>query len=133
MHSWSYKNGLEFANQRVVVLGIGNSGGDIAVELSKISDKVYLATRSGSWIINRVWNFGEPSDLALLNRFISFTKKITPKWLQNRIMEDKINRKFDHGRFGLMPSHRFLEAHVTVNDELPNRIISGTVIVRDKS
>lgn len=44
-------------------------------------------------------------------------------------MEDKVSRRFDHGRFGLKPAHRFLEAHVTVNDELPNRIISGTVIV----
>lgn len=40
MHSWSYNNCIEFANQKVVVLGIGNSGGDIAVELSKICNKV---------------------------------------------------------------------------------------------
>ncbi|KAI6191502.1 hypothetical protein M3Y97_00235200 [Aphelenchoides bicaudatus] len=130
VHSRSYTNGLEFANQRVLVIGIGNSGGDIAVELSKISRKVYLATRSGSWIINRVWNYGEPSDLALLSRFNYFIKNVSPKWLQNKILEDKINRRFDHARFGLKPTHRFLEAHVTVNDELPNRIISGTIVVK---
>uniref|UniRef100_A0A1I7XCB1 Flavin-containing monooxygenase n=1 Tax=Heterorhabditis bacteriophora TaxID=37862 RepID=A0A1I7XCB1_HETBA len=37
--------------------------------------------------------------------------------------------RFDHGRFGLLPKHRALAAHVTINDELPNRIISGTVVV----
>jgi cation diffusion facilitator CzcD-associated flavoprotein CzcO len=40
IHSRSYTNGLEFANQRVLVVGLGNSGGDIAVELSRISNKV---------------------------------------------------------------------------------------------
>lgn len=44
-------------------------------------------------------------------------------------MENKVNRRFDHARFGVKPDHRFLEAHVTVNDELPNRIVSGTVVV----
>lgn len=52
----------------VVVIGIGNSGADIAVELSKISKKVYLATRSGSWVMNRVWDRGEPADLVYLSR-----------------------------------------------------------------
>ena len=37
--------------------------------------------------------------------------------------------RFDHGRYGLKPDHRILAAHVTINDELPNRIASGTVQV----
>lgn len=40
IHSRSYATGIEFTNQRVVVVGLGNSGGDIAVELSKIASKV---------------------------------------------------------------------------------------------
>uniref|UniRef100_A0A1I7XX52 Flavin-containing monooxygenase n=1 Tax=Steinernema glaseri TaxID=37863 RepID=A0A1I7XX52_9BILA len=130
MHSHDYKAPKGFEEQTVVVVGIGNSGGDVAVELSKITKKVYLSTRSGSWIMNRVWDCGEPSDLAFLNRFSYSLKKILPFGFQNWMLERKVNSRFDHGRFGLQPSHRFLEAHVTVNDELPNRIISGTVVVK---
>jgi len=112
------------------VVGIGNSGGDIAVELSKVAKSVHLSTRTGSWILNRVWDRGEPSDLVFLNRFTFALKRLMPRWLQNSIIERKLNRRFDHGRFGLRPEHRFLEAHVTVNDELPNRIACGTVVVK---
>ncbi|KAE9555400.1 hypothetical protein FO519_001412 [Halicephalobus sp. NKZ332] len=117
IHSHSFHTGLPFENLNVVVVGIGNSGGDIAVELSKISKKVWLSTRSGSWVINRVWDYGEPSDLAYINRCTWFLKNIFPSSLQNFFLEKK-------------PRHRFLEAHVTVNDELPNRIISGTVTLK---
>ena len=46
------------------------------------------------------------------------------------LIERKLNKRFDHERFGLRPAHRFLEAHITINDELPNRIASGTVLVK---
>lgn len=50
--------------------------------------------------------------------------------LLSSVIERKLNKRFDHERFGLKPAHRFLEAHVTVNDELPNRIASGTVLIK---
>ncbi|KHJ99932.1 Flavin-binding monooxygenase-like protein [Oesophagostomum dentatum] len=129
VHSHDYKDHKGYEDQTVVVIGIGNSGADIAVELSKISKKVYLATRSGSWVMNRVWDGGEPADLAYLSRFMFFLKSVSPWWAQNYVLERKLNKRFDHGRFGLMPKHHVLAAHVTINDELPNRIVSGTVVV----
>lgn len=127
-----------------MVIGIGNSGADIAVELSKLSKKVYLATRSGSWVMNRVWDGGEPADLAYLSRLMFDLKRTLPFWFQNAVLERKLDSRyllyskfhgkgsfsFDHGRFGLRPKHRLLAAHVTINDELPNRIISGTIVVK---
>uniref|UniRef100_A0A0K0FIF5 Flavin-containing monooxygenase n=1 Tax=Strongyloides venezuelensis TaxID=75913 RepID=A0A0K0FIF5_STRVS len=130
MHSHDYKDFQEFVDKRIVVIGIGNSGGDIAVELSKCAKNVYLSTRSGSWIINRVFDKGEPSDQVYLNRFNYHVRKFIPSYVENCFLERKVNQRFDHGRFGLKPNHRFLSAHVTVNDELPNRIISGTVIIK---
>lgn len=56
MHSHSYKDptscgtGYNFHDKRVVIVGIGNSGVDIANELSRCSKQVYLSTRSGAWI-----------------------------------------------------------------------------------
>ncbi|GMT04950.1 hypothetical protein PENTCL1PPCAC_27124, partial [Pristionchus entomophagus] len=130
MHSHDYKDHKGMEDKKVVVIGIGNSGADIAVELSKMSKKVYLATRSGSWVMNRVWDKGEPTDLVYLNRFMFTFKMVFPFRLQNYLLERKIEGRFDHGRYGLRPRHRALAAHVTINDELPNRIASGTVIIK---
>ncbi|KAK7933774.1 hypothetical protein WMY93_004670 [Mugilogobius chulae] len=44
-HSWEYRNCEGLQGKRVVVIGIGNSGGDIAVEASRVAEKVYLSTR----------------------------------------------------------------------------------------
>jgi dimethylaniline monooxygenase (N-oxide forming) len=89
-----------------------------------------LATRSGSWVLNRVWEYGDPTDVVLLNRFAFGLRSYTPQRIQNSLIERKLNKRFDHERFGLKPAHRFLEAHITINDELPNRIACGTVIVK---
>ncbi|PAV60883.1 hypothetical protein WR25_17136 [Diploscapter pachys] len=150
MHSHEYKdhrteNFKGFEDKVVAVVGIGNSGCDIAVELSKISSQVYLSTRSGAWVINRVWQYGEPTDLNYLTRAAFAFKKIIPWKVLCSAMEKKVNGRqdyhwksinysfvdrFDHGRYGLKPDHRILAAHVTINDELPNRIASGTVQVK---
>lgn len=39
-HSWEYKDPHPFHGKRVVVIGIGNSGGDIAVEISRVAERV---------------------------------------------------------------------------------------------
>lgn len=40
LHTHSYKKPYDFDGQRCVVVGIGNSGGDAAVELSMVAKKV---------------------------------------------------------------------------------------------
>lgn len=40
LHSWEYKDADSFKGKRVVVVGIGNSGGDVAVEISRSAEKV---------------------------------------------------------------------------------------------
>ena len=40
-HSRDYKTPEQWRNKKVVVIGIGNSGGDIAVELSRFSKQVH--------------------------------------------------------------------------------------------
>jgi dimethylaniline monooxygenase (N-oxide forming) len=40
MHTHSYKKPDGFENKKVVVIGIGNSGGDAVVELSTVAEKV---------------------------------------------------------------------------------------------
>ncbi|XP_078417718.1 flavin-containing monooxygenase 5-like isoform X3 [Cetorhinus maximus] len=104
MHSKEYKGPLMFEGKRVVIIGIGNSGGDLAVEISRHAKQVFLSTRRGAWIVNRVGYRGLPGD-------VQFNRRINVFWPSSVIT-------------------CFRSQHPTVNDDLPNRILSGTVLVK---
>ncbi|XP_048669823.1 flavin-containing monooxygenase 5 [Marmota marmota marmota] len=126
-HSRDYENPEAFAGKRVIIIGIGNSGGDLAVEISHTAKQVFLSTRRGAWILNRVADRGYPFDVAHLSRLQHRLSKICGQAFTNAYLEKCLNQRFDHEMFGLKPKHRALSQHPTVNDDLPNRIISGLV------
>ncbi|KAB0394995.1 hypothetical protein E2I00_007934 [Balaenoptera physalus] len=37
VHSWEYKSPEKFHGKKIIVIGIGNSGGDLAIELSHVA------------------------------------------------------------------------------------------------
>lgn len=129
-HSRDYKDPQHFTGKRVIVIGIGNSGGDLAVEISHTAKQVFLSTRRGAWVLNRVGDHGYPIDVLLSSRFKYYIKSLCGESLQNTYMEKKMNQRFDHAMFGLKPKHRPLSQHPTINDDLPNRVISGSVKVK---
>jgi indole-3-pyruvate monooxygenase len=53
MHSSAYRNGEPFRGQRVLVIGLGNSGGEIAVDLHEHGARVAVAVRGPVNIIPR--------------------------------------------------------------------------------
>ncbi|XP_064283569.1 flavin-containing monooxygenase 5-like isoform X1 [Passer domesticus] len=130
LHSRDYKIPQPFWGKRVVVVGIGNSGIDIAVELSHTAKQVFLSTRRGSWVLHRVADNGYPFDISYLSRFMQLLQDLVPQSIRNFFMEWKLNARFDHTLYGLKPKHGILDQHPTVNDDLPNRIISGRVRVK---
>uniref|UniRef100_A0A1I7TM90 Flavin-containing monooxygenase n=1 Tax=Caenorhabditis tropicalis TaxID=1561998 RepID=A0A1I7TM90_9PELO len=129
-HSHDYKDQKGYEDKTVVVVGLGNSGGDCAVELSRVAKQVYLVTRRGSWIFNRLFDRGEPVDMVFNSKFQMFLSQTIPPPLVNWNFERILNLRFDHERYGLKPKHPALGAHITINDELPNRIACGTVRVK---
>lgn len=130
LHSREYKNPESFTGKRVLIIGIGNSGGDLAVEISHTAKQVFISTRRGAWILSRVGDYGYPLDVSSLSRFQHFLTKICSQSLVNTYLENKMNQRFDHELYGLKPKHRALSQHPTINDNLPNRIISGMVKVK---
>ena len=40
IHSHDYKHASGYEDKRIVIIGIGNSGGDAAVELSRVASQV---------------------------------------------------------------------------------------------
>ncbi|XP_062413059.1 flavin-containing monooxygenase 5-like [Sardina pilchardus] len=128
-HSRDYKAPEEWRGKRAVVVGIGNSGGDITVELSRVTKQSFLSTRRGAWVMNRVADNGLPVDL-VLNRVALLMQKILPHNFICGVVENRLNFRFNHAMYGLQPKHRVFHQHPTVNDDLPNRILSGTVQVK---
>jgi cation diffusion facilitator CzcD-associated flavoprotein CzcO len=51
MHAHSYVDSSIFRDKSVVILGMGNSAMDIAVEASYVAKHTYLAARRGAWIL----------------------------------------------------------------------------------
>ncbi|KAM9324557.1 flavin-containing monooxygenase 5-like [Gastrophryne carolinensis] len=130
LHSRDYKKPEEFEGKRVLVIGVGNSGGDIAVESSRTASQVFLSTRRGTWIFNRVTDYGYPVDMVFNTRLQSVLRGVLPSYIVNYLAEAKLNKRFDHENFGLKPKHRLFNQHPTLNDDLPNRIIAGTVLMK---
>ena len=61
MHAQAYRTPQRFLGKDVVVVGAGNTGADIASELSWHANSVTLSTRSGAHILPR-YVFGRPLD-----------------------------------------------------------------------
>ena len=61
VHAHYYRTPDLLEGKRVVVLGIGNSATDIAVESSRVARETYLAMRRGAYIVPK-FMFGRPTD-----------------------------------------------------------------------
>ena len=110
----------------IYLAGIGNSGGDISVELSRHAKQVYLSTRRGAWVFPRMAPGGYPADQYKNRRIMS----LVPKFLLAKIGERIANGRFDHEKYGLKPSHGVFQQHPMVNDDLPVRMVTGKLQVR---
>lgn len=107
-HTHAYKTPDSFKGKTVVIVGVGNSGVDAAVEVSAVADSVYLATRRGCWVLGKVCIGGWPIESWLGTRFGDYMRRLWPKGA-SALIEMILNLTFNHQLYGLKPKHRFLE------------------------
>jgi dimethylaniline monooxygenase (N-oxide forming) len=121
LHAHSYVDNSIFAGKDVVVLGMGNSAMDIAVESSYVAANTYLAARKGAWIIPK-YVLGRPVDQLPNNPRIPFA-------IRQRMIHQTIKTLTGPPeRYGLpKPDHKFGEAHPTVSGRILDRIAHGTI------
>ncbi|XP_072294466.1 flavin-containing monooxygenase 5-like isoform X1 [Eucyclogobius newberryi] len=129
-HSWDYKGPEGVAGKTVVVIGIGNSGGDISVESSRFAKQVYMSTRRGAWVIRQVSDNGLPVDMKYNTRFVHILFQLLPMSVLNYLGEGKLNAMYDHTMYALKPKHRLFSQIPVINDDLPLKILSGSVVVK---
>ncbi|XP_013400134.1 dimethylaniline monooxygenase [N-oxide-forming] 5 [Lingula anatina] len=130
LHSHDYRDQRGYEDKRAVVVGVGNSGNDVASELGKVAEKVYFSTRRGFWVTFKSDKKGFPWDINQLRRLPQFFLSFLPYSWKCTMAENAINERFDHETFGLKPKHRIFSQHGTANDELPIRVLSGTVAIK---
>ncbi len=127
LHSHDYREPSSMVGKRVLVIGIGNSGCDIACEVSRVAERTYLSTRSGAHIIPK-YIFGKPLD------------KIAPVWFWKHLPFPIFQRIFAAAlrlsrgrlsRFGLpTPQHKILQEHPTISNDLLNLLGHGKISIK---
>jgi dimethylaniline monooxygenase (N-oxide forming) len=121
MHAHQYRDNSSLEGRRVVVLGMGNSAMDIAVEASYVAAHTYLAARRGAWVVPK-YLFGRPVDQIHNDPRIPFK-------VRQRVLHTLVRVAIgDPERYGLpKPDHMLLEAHPTVSGRILDRITHGTI------
>jgi dimethylaniline monooxygenase (N-oxide forming) len=121
LHAHSYVENSIFAGKDVVIVGMGNSAMDIAVESSYVAAHTYLSARKGAWIIPK-YVFGKPVDQLPNNPRVPFA-------IRQRMIHHTIKTiTGPPERYGLpKPDHKFGESHPTVSGRILDRIAHGTI------
>ncbi len=122
IHAHDYRSKEQLRGKRVVVVGMGNSAMDIAVESSEVATKTYLSARRGVHVVPK-YIFGRP-----LDQFITSAK--IPFAVRQRAAEAALKLAVgDVTRYGLpAPDHRLLEAHPTISGRILDRLGHGAVL-----
>jgi dimethylaniline monooxygenase (N-oxide forming) len=121
LHAHDYRSKSELRDKRVVVVGMGNSAMDIAVESSEVATRTYLSARRGVHVVPK-YMFGKPLDQL-------FTSTALP-WRARRRLAETLHKLSvgDMERYGLpKPDHRLLEAHPTISGRILDRLTHGAI------
>jgi cation diffusion facilitator CzcD-associated flavoprotein CzcO len=123
MHTSEYKQASVFNGKRVLIVGAGNSGCDIAVDAVHHAAAIDLSVRRGYYFVPR-YLFGRPSDT--LNQGRPLPARI------KQFIDTRVLRAFtgDPVRFGFpKPDYRIYESHPIVNTLVLNHLGQGDLRV----
>lgn len=124
MHAHFYVDNEPFKGKRVLVLGIGNSAMDIAVESSFVAEQTILASRRGAHVIPK-YLFGRPLDQIGVNRFTGALPWGFRRALFAPLYRLGVGRMEDYGL--PKPDHALGDAHPTISADFLNRIAHGEI------
>jgi len=120
IHSKDYKTPDQLRGKRVLVIGGGNSGCDLAAEAARVGAKSVLSLRESVWFIPKTFA-GKP--------VVDLIRGWMPEWLQRLMVYGIIRITFGkHEDYGMAkPQHRIFEKHPTLNSEIPYYIKHGRI------
>lgn len=124
LHTSAYKSPAVLSGKRVLIIGAGNSGCDIAVDAAHYADTVDMSVRRGYYFVPK-YLFGKPADT--LNQGRPLPARI------KQAIDSRVLRMFtgDPVRFGFpKPDYRIYESHPIVNTLVLHHIGHGDISVQ---
>lgn len=124
LHTSAYKTASQLTGKRVLIIGAGNSGCDIAVDAVHHAASVDMSVRRGYYFVPR-YLFGKPSDTLNQGRPLPARLK--------QMVDTRVLRAFtgDPVRFGFpRPDYRLYESHPIVNTLILNHLGQGDLAIR---
>jgi cation diffusion facilitator CzcD-associated flavoprotein CzcO len=126
IHAQSYRTPDRFLGKDVVVVGVGNTGADIASELSWHANSVILSTRSGAHVLPR-YVFGRPLDSFSTRRSSQLPLSIQRAAYKALLYAARGSQE----SYGFAPPDTpLLSQHPTVSADLLALIKDGQITVR---
>ncbi len=124
MHSADYRTPAALAGQRVLVVGGGNSGCDIACESAQHAASAAHSTRRGYWYIPK-YLFGRPSD-RMVDKLL---KAGVPLPIRRAIIKTALKMSVGSPqKYGLpKPDHKLFETHPIINTLLLYYVQHGAI------
>ncbi len=124
IHSHHYRDPSQLEGKRVVVIGMGNSAMDIAVDASYHAAATTLIARSGVHVVPK-YILGKPLDSAVRPTRIPFQLLLAGMQVVLRLTVGPMER------YGLPnPEHRLGRAHPTVSTRILDRLAHGEIEVK---
>ncbi|MFJ9567681.1 amino acid permease [Streptomyces fuscichromogenes] len=125
-HSITFRDGLEFRGKRVLVVGAGNSGVDIACDAARHATTAYLSVRRGYRFVPK-HVAGLPTD-ALLAGKLDPPKGVVLTSDVNAMLDGLVG---DLTRLGLpAPDHDALSSHPIMNTQVLHHLGHGDLLAR---
>jgi cation diffusion facilitator CzcD-associated flavoprotein CzcO len=120
LHSKDYRNPAQLSGRRVLVIGGGNSGCDIAAEAARVGTTACISLRRGYWFLPKSL-FGVP--------LADLIRGWLPVWAQRIFLRAVLRVVFGkYSEYGLPePKHKIFEAHPSINSELLYYIKQGSI------
>ena len=122
MHSHHYIENTDFRDKNVLVVGIGNSAMDIAVESSFVARKTLISSRRGAYILPK-YLFGRPLDQIGVNALTPMLPFAFRRAILMAMYRIGVGKVQDYGL--PEPDHKLGEAHPTISADFLNRIAHG--------
>ncbi len=125
LHSVEYRRPADLVGKRVLVVGIGNSGGEIGAELARAGAHVTVAVRSGAHVMPR-------DVLGVPIQYVSLLLRALPRRARDRVARafGKLNEMRRGPPVLPRPAHGPLDSIPLIGFHLVDAIREGLVAVR---
>lgn len=122
IHSRDYNDASQFIGKRVLVIGLGNSGADIACDAAFTAEATFVSVRRGYHFVPKHL-FGVP----LVDFLHGVGHDLIPPAMQGMELDEMVSAiTGDPSRFGFpKPDHALLETHPLLNTQLLHYLSHG--------